>query len=133
MNIDPIASEPILQDPISEHPLSNQVQVNEYTLKNAQLSMQIIDVVWDALNPMVEEHIEGTSLSRKNTKEITLSSNDPRVLNVVIANDVVQVIPNLATCPIPTSSHVEKTKFCQGDLENDNHLGTHSDINFASF
>lgn len=45
MNTDLVASEPILEDPISEHPLSDQVEVNEYTLKDAQLGMQIDDVV----------------------------------------------------------------------------------------
>ena len=35
----------------------------------------------------------------------------------------------MATSPIPTSSHVEKTKFCWGDLENEDPLGAHSHIN----
>lgn len=51
---------------------------------------------------------------------------------VQVTNDVVQAIPSLATSFIPTSSNVEKTKFCWGDLENDEPLGIHFDINSAS-
>ena len=57
-------------------------------------------------------------------KEITMRSSDPGGL--IVANNAVQPIPSLAT-----SSHVEKTKFCWGDMENDDPLGSHSDINSA--
>lgn len=40
MPIDPIASEPMLEYP-SEHLLTNQVEVDESTLKDAQLSMKV--------------------------------------------------------------------------------------------